>query len=37
VKTGVRVLQMLVPVFVDIMMKHPDEDWGNIDFPVVRD
>lgn len=37
VKTGVRVLQMLVPVFVDIMMKHPGEEWGNIDFPVVRD
>lgn len=36
VKTGHRVLQLLVPVFVDIMMKNPGEDWGEIHFPVVK-
>jgi hypothetical protein len=36
VKTGFRVLQLLVPAFVDIMMKHPGEDWGEIHFPVVK-
>jgi hypothetical protein len=36
VKTGNRVLELLVPVFVDIMMKNPGEDWGEIHFPVVK-
>ena len=36
VKTGNRVLELLVPVFVDIMMKNPGEDWGAIHFPVVK-
>ena len=36
VKTGHRVLQLLVPVFVDIMMKNPGADWGEIHFPVVK-
>jgi hypothetical protein len=36
VKTGFCVLQLLVPAFVDIMMKHPGEDWGEIHFPVVK-
>jgi len=35
VKTGHQVLQMLLPAFVDIIMKHPDEDWGEIHYPVV--
>ena len=36
VKTGNRVLELLVPAFVDIMMKNPGEDWGAIHFPVVK-
>lgn len=36
VKTGHRVLELLIPAFVDIMMKNPGEDWGEIHFPVVK-
>jgi hypothetical protein len=24
-----------MPVFVDIMMDHPDEDWGRPFYPVI--
>ncbi|MGH6988201.1 MAG: hypothetical protein ACRED9_15340 [Caulobacteraceae bacterium] len=35
VKDGARVLGRLAPVFVDVMMDHPDHDWGRPAYPVV--
>lgn len=32
VRDGVAILAFLVPVFVDIMMESPDEDWGEPPF-----
>lgn len=34
-KDGTRILQFLVPIIVDIMMQFPEEDWGEILYPVV--
>jgi len=36
VNTGHRVMQLLMPAFVDIMMRHPGEDWGEVHYPVVK-
>ena len=35
VRDGAVILGFLMPVFVDIMMDHPDEDWGKPFYPVV--
>lgn len=35
VRDGAAILTFLVPVFVDLMMSHPDEDWGQPFYPVV--
>ena len=37
VNDGAELLEILVPVFVDIMADHPDEDWGEVSFPVRED
>ena len=37
VQDGARILAALVPVFVHLMMSHPEEDWGPMDYPVVQD
>ena len=37
VNDGAEILENLVPVFVDIMAHHPDEDWGAVSFPVRED
>ena len=37
VNDGAEILENLVPVFVDIMADHPDEDWGEVSFPVRED
>ena len=37
VKDGAQILGVLVPVFLDIMMEHDDEDWGKISYPVRPD
>ena len=36
VRDGARIMAFLVPLFVSLMMAHPDEDWGPPDYPVVR-
>lgn len=36
VRDGARILSFLVPVFIDIMMDHPDKDWGAPFYPVVE-
>lgn len=33
---GARVMFFLVPIFVDVMLDNPGEDWGTPRFPVVR-
>ena len=37
VKDGCRILEMLIPVIVDIIMLNPDKDWGKLLFPVVKE
>lgn len=34
---GARILEFLLPLFLDVMMDHPEENWGNPHYPVVRD
>jgi len=36
VRDGAAILAFLMPVFVDVMMDHPDEDWGRPFYPVVE-
>ena len=35
VRDGAAILGFLLPVFVDLMMDHPQEDWGRPFYPVV--
>lgn len=35
VKDGSRILEMLIPIIIDIIMQNPEEDWGKLLFPVV--
>jgi len=32
---GARIMATLVPIFIHLMMSHPDVDWGPMDYPVV--
>lgn len=34
-RDGARILGELVPIFIDLMMDHADEDWGKPFYPVV--
>ena len=34
INDGAEILEVLVPLFVDIMVDHPDEDWGKISYLV---
>ena len=35
VKDGARILAFLVPIFVDLMMDNPENNWGTPYYPVV--
>lgn len=37
VKDSAGILEFLLPLFLDVMMDHPEEYWGNPHYPVVRD
>ena len=37
VETGSEILALLVPLFLDMMLDHPEEDWGRISYPVRDD
>ena len=37
VEPGARIMSSLAPHFVDIMIEHPDADWGAPWYPVVRE
>lgn len=36
-RDGAEILGCLVPLFIDIMMDHPEADWGRPHYPVVTD
>ena len=36
VEDGAKILGFLVPVFIDLMMDNPNDDWGKPYYPVVR-
>lgn len=36
VRDGAAILAFLLPVFVDLMMDNPDEDWGRPFYPIVE-
>jgi hypothetical protein len=36
IKDGCNILSSLLPIFIDIMLQHPGEDWGNIYYPPVE-
>lgn len=35
VKDGCSILAQLVPVIIDVMIEHPDTDWGKVNYPVI--
>lgn len=35
IRDGAEILAFLMPIFTDIMMDHPSEDWGKPFFPVI--
>lgn len=37
VKDGCKILEMLIPIIIDIIMENPNEDWGKLLFPVVKE
>lgn len=37
VRDGAAILGFLMPVFVNLMMENPHEDWGVPFYPVVSD
>lgn len=36
VKDGAAILEQLVPVIVQIILEHPEVDWGRLMYPVVK-
>jgi len=36
VKDGSRILEMLIPIIIEIILENPEEDWGKLLFPVVK-
>ena len=36
VRDGARILAFLVPLFIDLMMDHPEKSWGTPHYPVVE-
>jgi len=37
VKDAGRILEFLIPIIVDIMIENIEQDWGEINYPVIRD
>ena len=37
VEPGARIMSSLVPHFIDVMLDHPDADWGAPRYPVIRE
>jgi hypothetical protein len=36
VKDATRILGFLMPVIIDIMITNIDDDWGEINYPVIK-
>jgi len=36
VKDGSRILEMLIPIIIEIILENPAEEWGKLLFPVVK-
>jgi hypothetical protein len=36
VRDGAAVLHWLLPIFIDIMMDHPEQEWGMPHYPVIE-
>ncbi|MEP1425865.1 MAG: hypothetical protein ABJX32_04755 [Tateyamaria sp.] len=36
VKDGAAILEFLMPIYIDIMMDNPTEDWGKPHYPVIK-
>ena len=36
VNDGTKLLNGLVPVFIELMLEHPTENWGRIPFPITN-
>jgi len=36
VKDGSRILEMLIPIIIEIILENPEEEWGKLLFPVVK-
>jgi hypothetical protein len=32
---GIRIIETLIPIVIDIMLQNPDENWGRILYPVI--
>ncbi len=37
VKQGCNMLQLLIPIIIDILMENAQEDWGEIYYPVINE
>ena len=37
VETGAKITTNLVPDFIEVMIRHPDDRWGAPGYPVVRE
>lgn len=35
VKDGAAILALLIPIIIEIIMEHPEEDWGRLLYPVI--
>jgi hypothetical protein len=36
VRDGAAVIGWLLPIFIDIMMDNPQQEWGPVAYPVVE-
>jgi len=37
IKDAVAIMKQLVPIIIDIMMRHPDAHWGNGNYPPIKE
>lgn len=34
---GAKIMAFLVPIFLDVMLSNPQEDWGQLMYPMIKD
>ncbi|MDE0304042.1 MAG: HEPN domain-containing protein [Albidovulum sp.] len=37
VRDGHRIMEMLVPLFIELIMANPDSDWGGVFYPYIEE